>query len=325
MPAVDGGGIAAEHLLHEAHALEELAPVERRDQAQAADQVGHRRLFGSLVASFGSNRVLDGAIAHGQRRVELAVQRSGRGAEFARALQQPGHERRVDVRRKRARRERPALQRTRQAIGMLAVRASFRQDVAAQAQVLDQRQLERARPRPQLADRERRDRLERGHEAVQPLRVQAAGAAPDQFERQGVDAGQPGEFIAGDHRQPPEEGRRQVVMDVADGGGNDVVVVEQPFGCGREVLATGVHGERRIDLAQRAGVTLQPSQVRAAVDAPAVRQREQRREPPRVLFERFDAQQFEAAVRQRARRPGSLGLCTGSRLLTHRVHGLRST
>ncbi len=37
----------------------------------------------------------------------------------------------------------------------------------------------------------------------------------DQLERQRVDPGQPGELVGGDARQPAEEGRRQVVTDVA--------------------------------------------------------------------------------------------------------------
>ena len=71
-PAVDARRIALQDLLDEADALEELAPVERRNQAEAADQVGHERLFGRLVLPFRSDRVLDRLAARGQRRVELA-------------------------------------------------------------------------------------------------------------------------------------------------------------------------------------------------------------------------------------------------------------
>ena len=70
-PAVDARRIALEHLLDEAHALEELAPIECRNQAQAANQVGHAGLFGRLMLSFCPDGVLDGLAARLQRRFEL--------------------------------------------------------------------------------------------------------------------------------------------------------------------------------------------------------------------------------------------------------------
>jgi hypothetical protein len=77
-----------EHLLDEADAFEELTPVERRNQAEATNQVGDAGLFGRLVLAFRSNRVLGRLASRGQRRLELAVQPRRRGAEGARALKQ---------------------------------------------------------------------------------------------------------------------------------------------------------------------------------------------------------------------------------------------
>src|SRR4029453_13750122 len=73
-PAVDARGVALEHMLDEADAFEELAPVERRDQTKAANQVRHAGLLGRLVLSFRSNRVLGGLSPRRQRRVEFAMQ-----------------------------------------------------------------------------------------------------------------------------------------------------------------------------------------------------------------------------------------------------------
>jgi hypothetical protein len=110
--------------------------------------------------------------------------------------------------------------------------------------VIEQRQLQCARPRPELADGERGDGLEGADEPLEPLRVEAARARPDQFERQGVNAGESGEFVGSDAGKPLEERGRQVVMDVACGGRDDVEVVEEPFGAGGmascRVLASAV-------------------------------------------------------------------------------------
>ena len=149
------------------------------------------------------------------------------------------------------------------AIGRAPMRACLRQHVAARAQVLEQRELQHARPRPELAHRQRRDRLEGADEALQPLRVEPAGARPDQLEGQGVDARQPGELVGGDARQPAEEGRREIVLDVARRGGDDVEVVEQPLGGRRHRLAARVLRERGVDLAQGLHVRLELAQVRA--------------------------------------------------------------
>ena len=108
--------------------------------------------------------------------------------------------------------------------------AARRDAVGPRAHVLDERQLQRARPRPELADGQGRHRLEGRDEAVQPLSVEPARAAPDQLEGQRVDARQPGELVRRDRRKAPKERGWQVVVDVAGGRRDDVKVVEQPLG-----------------------------------------------------------------------------------------------
>jgi hypothetical protein len=81
--------------------------------------------------------------------------------------------------------------------------------------MVEQRQLQRARPGPELADRERGDGLEGADEALQPLRVEPARAGSDQLERQGVNAWESGELVGRDLWKPLEERRREIVMDVA--------------------------------------------------------------------------------------------------------------
>ena len=177
-PAVDAGRIALQHLLDQADALEELAPVERRDQAQAADQVGHRTPARppDAVLRRGSRPRSSRRVPPAPHRARAAAPRRSRRSR-ARALQQPGDERRMHLRRPlagaRGRVSSAAASRS----ACHAMRARLGEHVAARAQVIDQRELQRARPRPQLAHRQRRDRLEGGDESLQPLRVEPAGAA----------------------------------------------------------------------------------------------------------------------------------------------------
>ena len=96
-PAVDARRVALQHLLDQAHALEELTPVEGRNQAQAANQVRHAGLFRGLVLAFGADGALDGLTPLGQGQVELAMQCRCRRAVRARALEQARNEPMVDV------------------------------------------------------------------------------------------------------------------------------------------------------------------------------------------------------------------------------------
>ena len=128
-----------------------------------------------------------------------------------------------------------------------------------------------------------------------PLGFEAARARADQLERERVDAGQAGELVGRDAGQPPEERRREIVMDIARGGRDDVEVVEQPFGGGRHRFLPRVVRERRIDVAQRAHVVLELAQVGAAAAPASGRNREQRREPAGMLLQQLDAEQFLAS------------------------------
>ena len=100
-------------------------------------------------------------------------------------------------------------------------------------------------------------------EPLQPLRIEAAGAATDELERHRVDARRAGELVGGDDWKAPVERARQIVPDVARRRRNQVEVVEQPFGCRRPLLAKpGVIGQRDVDLSQRAHVRVETVQVR---------------------------------------------------------------
>ena len=294
-PAVDARRIPLQHLLDEAHALEELAPVEGRNQAQAGDQVGHARLCRRLVLSFRANDVLERLPARLEERLELVIEVRGQRAEVPRVLQQAGDKRMMDV-------GRPSIDPRRgldgggHPIGRQAVPARGGEHVRACTQMIDERELQCAWPSPQLAHRQRGHGLEGADEPLHARRVEAAGTQANQFEGERVDAGQSREFVGGHLGQPPEECRRQVVVDITRGCRDDVEIVEEPLGRRRHGLLLRVFSQRDVDLAQGAHVALELAQVGAATAARARRKRQQRGEAASMLLEQLDAEQFFAAA-----------------------------
>ena len=119
-----------------------------------------------------------------------------------------------------------------------------------------------------------------------------SGAAPNELERQRVDARQTGELVGCNTWKAAEERHRQVVMNVGKRRQHDVEIVKQPLGGGRRRLsACGVVDERGIDLSKRARVLTKSLQVRGAA-ASADRHREQRGQASRMFFEWLDSEQF---------------------------------
>ncbi len=102
--AVHAGGIPLQHLFDEADLLEEFTPVERGDQAQAADEIRHRGLFGGLMAAFGANRIFDRLAACRESGVEITPHHRRHRAVLPGALQQARHESGMHVGREAARR-----------------------------------------------------------------------------------------------------------------------------------------------------------------------------------------------------------------------------
>jgi hypothetical protein len=103
--------------------------------------------------------------------------------------------------------------------------------------VVDQRQLEHARPGPQLADAQRCHGLERVHEPVEPLRVEACVAVAEQFHRHREHTRSPRAPAHGELGQLAVVTRRQVAADLAQLPFDQVEVVEQPLGRRRTSLA----------------------------------------------------------------------------------------
>ena len=146
-------------------------------------------------------------------------------------------------------------------IGPVPVDRAGRDPGADAAQVLDQRQPQHDRNRPQLAQLERRHRLVGRHEAGKALRVDPAVAVRDRLERDVVDARQPGGGPVRQARQLAAVPLGQVPLGRADLLFDQVEVVEQPFRGGRDAAVRRDRRRQQVaDFDQDAFVLGQPRQ-----------------------------------------------------------------
>jgi len=161
------------------------------------------------------------------------------------------------------------------------------------AQVLDQRELEHARPGPEFADGERRDALVTVDEDGELLARQPAVAVPQQFDRHGVDPRLSLVLGRGQTREFAIVGARQVAAHILNLRRHEVKVVEQPLGrrCD-EHAGAAVVGKQAIALPQHARVVLE---ARKDTARPARWiHGEARRQRQRPFFQTLDAEQFVA-------------------------------
>ena len=90
--AVHRGRVFAQGLLDDAHALDKLAPVGGREQAQAADAVADRHLVGRLLLGFQLDQVLDAQARFRQQLFDPGQRQGQRGALALQAPSQFGDE-----------------------------------------------------------------------------------------------------------------------------------------------------------------------------------------------------------------------------------------
>ena len=140
--------------------------------------------------------------------------------------------------------------------------------VGEPAQVLDQRELQHARPRPELAERERRDALIAVEEERELRQVEPAVGVAEQGDRHRVDARFAGFFACRERGQLAVVASRQVFADFDQLRRNQVEVVEEPLGGGRDEGAfADIFGEGAIRGLEDALVVAQP-RINAAGVAP---------------------------------------------------------
>ena len=301
---VRAGRIALQHLFDQAHRLDVLAPVDRRAHAQAGDGVRDRHLRGRLTLMFVANHRLRGRGLRREVRLDRRADRRQTQAVLADAMQKLDDRCDVKARGQRLRRFVPVAFDARHVrVGEEARAAGFERLGGETPEVFDERQLQHAGPRPELADRQRSDALVAVDERRELLAVDPAVTVADQLHGHGVDARIAGVLARGERRQLPVVGAGQVLADVPDFGRHEVEVVEQPLGGGRDRLSRAdVVGQRAIRVAQHARVVGEPGKDVAGTAARARIEREARRERQRPLVEPLAAEQF-VAERLLLRRP----------------------
>ena len=146
----------------------------------------------------------------------------------------------------------------RERVRVPAGRTALHDRIREPAQVLDHHDAKRDRHRPQLADRERLHVLVGAHEAAQALGLEVAVGVRDERPGDAEDARISLEGALRQLRQLAVEAGGQVFADLADLIVDDVEVVDEPLGRGRDrpLLADRLR-DRPIAGEQRAGVVLQ--------------------------------------------------------------------
>ena len=224
--------------------LEELGPVDRVEQPQAGDAVADRHLVGGLPPVFAAEHL--GQVAGASGQPVAGGGRSGSSPPRSRRAWCQADQERVGrpigQRRRDGGSGRPAHPRG----GPLPVRPGGEHLAGQPPQVLQQRQPEHGRHRPQLAGRQRRDLLVRPDEPQDEAVVEVAVGVRDERDGQGVDARQAGPRPARHDREFVVVPAGQVGADLAEHLLDDVEVVEQPLGVRRERLAAGGIGRRLV-------------------------------------------------------------------------------
>ena len=157
-------------------------------------------------------------------------------------------------------------------VGLLAGAAPLDDAFREAPQVLDEHDSERDRDRPELADRQEPRALVGADEPAERLRVEPAVGVLDEGPGQAVDARIALERAAGELGQLAVEARRQVLPDLAELILDDVEVVHEPLGRGRDrslfadrARDRAVGGEQDLPVLLKAGEQEPPAAL-AGVD-----------------------------------------------------------
>ena len=156
------------------------------------------------------------------------------------------------------------------AAGPVALDRAGRDPRPDAAQVLDQREAQHDRNRPQFAHLQRRHRLVGRHEPGQRLRVHASVAVRYRLEREVVDARQLRRRPVRQARKLAAVALRQVPLRGADLLFDQVEIVEQPFGGGRDATVGADRGREQVaDFDQERFVVREPREQAVGSRDPA--------------------------------------------------------
>ena len=266
-------GLGAQGGVDQADALEELRPIDRRDQPHAGDDIAHRDVHRTLALNLAADDLVGGGVFGGEPVVQPAQGRRLLGIAVAQALRQlhgefarPGDLIQGPALRRRRCVGAGAEQAICEGIGVHRRRQPHGNGLGDTAQVFDQRDAQGNRDGPKFADGERLDALIGLDETGELLYVEGAVGMRHHRPGDAEDARKAFERTFGQLGQAAIIAGRQVVLDLADLFVDDVIIVEQPFGGGRD----GLSGARRlhdaaIGLAQNLGVVAQTCRERAAL------------------------------------------------------------
>ena len=257
---------AAQLALDQAHALEEVPPVDGREQPHARDDVAHRDVERRLLPVLGRDQLV---AVHARARdpfLDPAQRRNLLRIVIAKALDELNHECRLQPIVRGETDGALALRirlldedRVGERIRGLLLGAAHDDRLGETPQVLREHQAQRDGERPQLADRERLDVLIGRDEASQRLDVDPAVRVLDVGPGDAVDPRSARESAVQELGELAVEARRQVVANLPQLLVDDVVVVREPLGGGRDRPALA---DRLRNLAvareQDAGVLFEP-------------------------------------------------------------------
>ena len=193
-PAINPGRVFAQGLLDDTHRLDKIAPVHRAQHAQATDAVTDRNLIRSLLLILGLHQLVDGQSRFGQALLDPGErQGQGRATAFQPARQlsdkSAGH-RRIRVRHVGNHQNQAfciIFRRLGHQVGPPAGHAALNPARSNQyrnpAQVLDHRQPQHDRNRPQFANFQGRDGLIGGNKAAERFVINPSIAMRHGFQR----------------------------------------------------------------------------------------------------------------------------------------------
>ncbi len=211
-PGVGASRVLAEDLLDQADPLEEQRPVDRRQQPHARDDVADGELIRRLALVLQAEHLFRRVVL----RFERVLQRDPRGGRRRRLIAKPVEELDDEGSRQRTLRFRllvehplddrfrvaPARAEEQPPLPRAIARAPRGHHVPCEAlQVLDEREAQHDRDRPDLADRQRRDALIRGGEIDEDLQIESSGGVRRDLPGDDVHARIAGERTVGELRQ----------------------------------------------------------------------------------------------------------------------------
>ena len=242
-PPVHPVGILAQGFLDHTQVLDERAPVERADHAQAPDAVGDGDLVRCLVLSLGAHQLLDGEAVLGQALLHpLERQGQGRPAplqpprEFGHEGAGHGRSRSRHVRDHENQALRVAFRGLRHLVGPGAGQRTFvesgRDPQPEPAQILDDGKAQHDGDGPQLAEAEGRHALIGGHETAETGSVHPTVAVGDGLQGDVVHPRMSGRGSVRQTRQFAAVVLRQMPAGHPDLFFYEIEVIEQPFAGG---------------------------------------------------------------------------------------------